>query len=111
MADNEAANIQWTIAGGGSVAEGGAPNFTVAYTGATLEEIDVSIDLAFVFGSTEAADFTDDLLQNVADAIALLPLSDGISLSGSTLTFSNPAVTSLTFAVPTIEDAPFEGDE
>ena len=54
--DNDAANIAWSIAGGGNVTEGGAPSFTVSYTGATLAEGNtVSITLAFGAGATEAA--------------------------------------------------------
>ena len=72
--DNDAGNIAWSIAGGGSVTEGGAPSFTVSYTGATLAEGNtVSITLAFGAGATEGADFTDSFLQDIDDAIAALP--------------------------------------
>ena len=109
--DNDAANIAWSIAGGGNVTEGGAPSFTVSYTGATLAEGNtVSITLAFGAGATEAADFPDSFLQDIDDAIAAVPGS-GITRSGSVLTFSNPAVTSLTFTLPTFNDTLFEGAE
>ena len=61
--DNDAANIAWSITGGGNVTEGGAPSFTVSYTGATLAEGNtVSITLAFGAGATEGADFADGFL-------------------------------------------------
>ena len=104
--------IAWSIVGGGNVAEGAAASFTVSYTGATLAEGNtVSINLAFAAGATEAADFGDAFLTDVAQAIALLPSGHGISLAGSTLTFSNPAVTSLSFTLPTTNDTLFEGNE
>ena len=109
--DNDAAHIAWSITGGGNVAEGGAPSFSVTYTGATLADGNtVSITLACGAGTTEAADFTDSFLQDIDDAIAAVPGS-GITRSGSVLTFSNPAVTSLTFTLPTFNDTLFEGAE
>ena len=110
--DNDAANIVWLITGGGNVIEGGSPSFTVGYTGATLAENNtLSINLAFGAGATEPQDFIEGFLKDVADAIALLPGTAGISLNGSILTFSNPAVTSLTFTLPTFNDALIEGNE
>ena len=112
IVDNDAGGIAWSISGGGNVAEGAAASFTVSYGGATLAEGNtVSINLAFAAGGTEAADFGDAFLTDVAQAIALLPSGHGISLSGGTLTFSNPAVTSLSFTLPTTNDTLFEGNE
>ena len=70
----------------------------------------VSITLAFGAGATEGADFPDNFLKDIDDAIAALPGS-GITRAGSVLTFSNPAVTSLTFTLPTFNDTLIEGNE
>ncbi|MGE4011160.1 MAG: Calx-beta domain-containing protein, partial [Alphaproteobacteria bacterium] len=112
IVDNDGANIQWTLTGDQTVIEGGSAGYSVGFGGAVLGAgQSVSVSLGLAFGTASAPDLSQQLLTAVQNAINALPPGHGISLAGSTLTFSNPAVTSLNFSIPTFDDALVEGPE
>jgi hypothetical protein len=98
VTDDDASNMNWSIAGATSVTEGSTANYTVSYTGVTLASGQTAtIVVASATGGN--TDFTD--ASSGSDFTAL----------STTLTFTGGGVTQKTVAVSTIQDTSVEGTE
>lgn len=104
----DAEPVEWTlVADSATVTEGGIVTYTLSYTGGPVTPGQpLEVDLALTNIDTD----TNDFLQLFADALAGAATVD-VGVSGATVSFNNPAVTSFQFAVPTRDDVLFEGDE
>ncbi|MCA9246075.1 MAG: right-handed parallel beta-helix repeat-containing protein, partial [Planctomycetales bacterium] len=93
--------------------DGNMASYTIRYEGSLANGLEVSVDLAHQFGDTVPADFENDLAGALADAVALLNPADGITASGTTVTFRGGpgALQSLTFQLQIRDDAISEGPE
>lgn len=109
-------NLTWSLTGDFLVREGGAPAYTVAYSGVTLAAgmliaIDLAINLPDGIGGANAADFRNQFLEDVQRSVTALGPDSGVELQGSTLIFTEGAPSSLTFELPTFNDTAFEDVE
>ncbi|MCA9674542.1 MAG: hypothetical protein KC464_05820, partial [Myxococcales bacterium] len=116
IADNDPADVRWSITGDAAVTEGNAADYTVGYTGPTLVEGQTtSIELNLQFLSASSADIGDgDLISLIASQ-----LPAGVNLSQPDpgdpnrirLEFTTGGPTSVTFSIDALDDGVFEAPE
>jgi len=97
----------WSISGDASAEEGGSAQYTVGFAGYTLEDGEtLSIELALIAGAATA----EDLAGTLAEALEAA-LTEGITRSGTALTWDHTAAPSLDLALEIADDGLEEGAE
>ncbi|MEH6475103.1 MAG: Calx-beta domain-containing protein, partial [Sneathiella sp.] len=108
--DESAGAVSWTLTENADpVQEGDAASYTIDFSGASLDAgHTVSINVSLLPGTAGASDFTDSLSQDLIDAASGVT---GVSVSGTTVTFTDTASSTFTFTLPTSVDGLSEGSE
>jgi len=108
--DFSIATVSATVTEDATDGDSNAATFTLSYTGTLASGETASIDVAHTLTDTVAADYTNDLTAALTSAVTG---ATGVTLSGSTVTFSGGAGndTSIDFTLSIDDDTLDESDE